>query len=115
MIIDDVMDEVDYMEDLATEYLIYLDGDQTEEMLYKAIEEIYKYSFIVSADDAIAVMHTALNQKFPVKEVLNEIFDFEGLMGYFTDDEVEEDTWNECLAYFNTVKSDTEGEFKNYL
>ena len=115
MIIDDVMDEVDYMEDLATEYLIYLDGDQTEEMLYKAIEGIYKHSFIVSADDAIAVMHTALNHKLPVKEVLREIFDFEGLMGYFDDDEVEEDTWNECLAYFNTVKSDTEGEFKNYL
>ena len=37
MIIDDVMDEVDYMEDLATEYLIYLDGDQTEEMLYKIL------------------------------------------------------------------------------
>ena len=115
MIIDDVMDEVDYMEDLATEYLIYLDGDQTEEMLYKAIEGIYKHSFIVSADDAIAVMHTALSYKSPVKEVLREIFDFEGLMGYFDDEEVEEDTWNECLAYFKTVKSDTEGEFKDYL
>ena len=36
-------------------------------------------------------------------------------MGYFDDEEVEEDTWNECLAYFKTVKSDTEGEFKDYL
>ena len=112
MIIDDVMDEVDYMEDLATEYLIYLDGDQTEEMLYKAIEGIYKHSFMVTADDAVAVMHTALH-KSPVKEVLSEIFDFKGLMGYFDDEEVEEDTWNEFLLIL--IQSLIEGEFKNYL
>ena len=47
--------------------------------------------------------------------MLNEIFDFEGMMGYFGDDEIEKDTYNEALTYFDEARHEVWTKFNKYL
>lgn len=115
MIIDDIFDEVDSMEDLANVYFDYLEGNETEEGLYEAIEKICQYSYMVTTDDVISCFYQGIQNGWTANEMLNEIFDFEGMMGYFGDDGIEEDTWTEANAYFAEAKSRVNFKFNKYL
>ena len=115
MIIDDIIDEVLMMEDLATVYFDFLEGKETEEGLYKAMEKICQYSFMVNADDVISCFYQGIQNHYTVQEMLSEIFDFNGMMGYFDDEEIEEDTFNEALTFFNETKIRVNFLFKKYL
>jgi len=115
MIIDDILDEVMMMEDLATVYFDFLEGEETEEGLYEAIEKICQYSFMMTADDVVACFYQGIQNHYTVNEMLSEIFDFNGMMGYFDDEEIEEDTFNEALTYFNETKNRVYSNFNKYL
>lgn len=115
MIIDDILDEVMMMEDLGLVYFDFLEGNETEEGLYEAIEKICQYSFMMTADDVVACFYQGIQNHYTVNEMLSEIFDFNGMMGYFDDEEIEEDTFNEALTYFNETKNRVYSNFNKYL
>ena len=115
MIIDDILDEVMMMEDLATVYFDFLEGEETEEGLYEAIEKICQYSFMMTADDVVACFYQGIQNHYTVNEMLSEIFDFNGMMGYFDDEEIEEDTFNEALNYYTETKNRVYSNFNKYL
>ena len=115
MIIDDILDEVMIMEDLAIVYFDFLEGNETEEGLYKAIEKIYQYSYMVTADDVVACFYQGIQNHYTVNEMLSEIFDFNGMMGYFDDEEIEEGIFNEALTYFTETKNRVYSNFNKYL
>ena len=115
MIIDDIIDEVLMMEDLGLVYFDFLEGNETEEGLYKAIEKICQYSFMMTADDVVSCFYQGIQNHYTVQEMLNEIFDFNGMMGYFDDEEIEEDTFNEALTHFNETKNRVYSNFNKYL
>jgi len=115
MIIDDILDEVMMMEDLGLVYFDFLEGNETEEGLYEAIEKICQYSFMMTADDVVACFYQGIQNHYTVNEMLSEIFDFNGMMGYFDDEEIEEDTFNEALNYFNETKNRVYSNTNKYL
>jgi len=115
MIIEDIWDEVDSMEDLVNVYFDYLEGKETEEGLYKAIEKICQYSYMVTTDDVVSCFYQGIQNGWTAEEMLNEVFDFEGLMGYWGDDEIEEDTYNEALSYFDEARNEVWTKFNKYL
>ena len=115
MIIDDILDEVDSMEDLANVYFDYLEGNETEEGLYSAVEKISQYSYMVTADDVVSCFYQGIQNHHTVQEMLSEIFDFNGMMGYFDDEEIEEDTFNEALTHFTETKNRVNSKFNKYL
>lgn len=115
MIIDDILDEVDSMEDLANVYFDYLEGNETEEGLYQAIEKICQYSYMVTTDDVVSCFYQGIQNGWTANEMLNEIFDFEGMMGYFGDDEIEKDTYNEAITYFDEARHEVWTKFNKYL
>ena len=115
MIIDDIFDEVNSMEDLANVYFDYLEGKETEEGLYQAIEKICQYSYMVNADDVVSCFYQGIQNGWTANEILNEIFDFEGLMGFFDDEEIDEDTYNEVIGYFDEARNEVWTKFNKYL
>jgi len=115
MIIDDILDEIDTMECVAQEYLSYLIEDQTEEDMYEAIEECVRYSYISDADDIVSFMYSCISQEWKHDDVIDGIFDFNGMMGYFDDEEIEENTYNEALDYFTQTKNRVLDEFAKFI
>jgi len=115
MILDDIFDEIDSTEDLSTVYFDYLEGQETEEGLYRAIEKICQYSFMVTADDVVACFYQGIQNGWTADEMLNEIFDFEGMMGYFDDEEIEADIYRESLTYFDETRNRVWEKFNKYL
>ena len=115
MILDDIFDEIDSTEDLSTVYFDYLEGQETEEGLYKAIKKICQYSFMVTADDVVACFYSGIQNGWTADEMLKEIFDFEGMMGYFDDEEVEADIYRESLTYFDETRNRVWEKFNKYL
>ena len=115
MIIDDILDEVMMMEDLAIVYFDFLEGNETEEGLYKAIEKICQYSYMATADDVVACFYQGIQNHHTVNEMLSEVFDFNGMMGYFDDEEIEEGIFNEALTYFTETKNRVYSNFNKYL
>ena len=115
MIIDDILDEIDTMENITREYFSYLIKEQTEEDMYEAVEECVRYSYITDADDIVSFMHSCVNQNWKHDDVIDGILDFNGMMGYFDDEEIEEDTYNEALDYFKQTKNRVLDEFAKFI
>jgi hypothetical protein len=115
MIIDDILDEIDTMENVTREYLSYLIEDQTEEDMYEAVEECVCYSFITDADDIVSFIHSCISQEWKHDDVIDGIFDFNGMMGYFDDEEIEENIYNEALDYFTQTKNRVLDEFAKFI
>ena len=115
MIIDDILDEIDTMENITREYFLYLTKEQTEEDMYEAVEECVRYSYITDANDIVSFMHSCIGQKWKPNEVIDGILDFSGMMGYFDDEEIEENTYNEALDYFKQTKDRVLNEFAKFI
>jgi hypothetical protein len=115
MIIDDILDEIDTMENVTREYLSYLIEDQTEEDMYEAVEECVCYSYITDADDLVSFLHSCISQEWKHDDVIDGIFDFNGMMGYFDDEEIDEVTYNEALDYFTQTKNRVLDEFAKFI
>ena len=70
---------------------------------------------VVSAVGTAASFYQGIQNHYTVQEMLSEIFDFNGMMGYFDDEEIEEDTFNEALTHFNETKNRVNLKFNKYL
>lgn len=114
-LISDIYDEIDVMVNIAQEYLSYLIGDQTEEDMYEEIEDCVRHSYITDAVDVVDYMYNAIQEEGGHDDILDGIFDFNGLMGYFEDEEIDEVTYNEALDYFNEAKNRTLDEFAKFI
>ena len=114
-LINDIYDEIDVMVNIAQEYLSYLIGDQTEEDMYEEIEDCVRHSYITDAVDVVDYIHHAIQNKERHDNILDGIFDFNGMMGYFDDEEIEENMYNEALNYFNEAKERTLDEFAKFI
>lgn len=114
-LLSDIYDEIDVMENVTQEYLSYLIEDQTEEDMYEEIEDCVRHSFITDADDIVSFMHSCISQEWKHDEIIDGIFDFNGMMGYFDDEEIEESTYNEALDYFTQTKNRVLDEFAKFI
>ena len=70
---------------------------------------------MVTTDDVVSCFYQGIQNGWKANEMLNEIFDFNGMMGYFDDEEIEENTYNEALDYFTQTKNRVLDEFAKFI
>ena len=115
-LLSDIYDEIDIMGGIADEYLSYLKGDQTEEAMYEEIADWVRGSYITAPEDIVDYMYSMINDdRFKQDDILDGIFDFNGMMGYYDDEEIEEKTYNQALGYFTEAKNRTLDEFAKFI
>ena len=114
-LLSDIYDEIDIMGGIADEYLSHLKGDQTEEAMYEEIADWVRGSYITAPEDIVDYMYYLVHSdEHKQDDILDGIFDFNGMMGYYDDEEIEEETYNQALGYFTETKNNVLDNFSKF-